>query len=41
LEQRLKGDADEANSKLMYLEENKKEAENNIENKRKDLLDKQ
>jgi hypothetical protein len=41
LEQRLKGDADEANSKLMSLEENKKEAENNIENKRKDLLDKQ
>jgi len=25
----------------MSLEENKKEAENNIENKRKDLLDKQ
>jgi len=41
LEQRLKGDADEANSKLKALEENKKEAENNIENKRKDLLDKQ
>lgn len=41
LQSRLESDKIDAESKYLSLQENKKEAENNNENKRKDLLDRQ
>lgn len=41
LEQKLESDRIDANSKYLSLLENKKEAQNNNENKTRDLLDRQ